>query len=66
MDTFWERAAYLVHRMFSLYYVYLLFSFPHFGFEDGTLVVAAPVLGHCLPFNFLNEPRCEKTGLRVF
>ena len=45
MANFWERAAHLVNRMFSLYHV----CFSHFGFEGGTVVLIAPVPGHCLP-----------------
>ena len=41
--TFWERAAHLVNRMFSLYFVILVIS--HFGFEGGTLVLIASAPG---------------------
>ena len=48
MTTFWERAAHLVNDMFSLFFG----SFPHSGFKGGTLVLIAPVPGHCFPFTF--------------
>ena len=48
MATFWEIAAHSVYRMFFI--VILVTS--HFGFEGGTLVLIAPVPGHCLSFTF--------------
>ena len=47
---FWERAAYSVYRMFSLY----LLVISHFGFEGRTLVQIPSVPGHCLSFICLN------------
>ena len=54
MATFLERAAHSVNPMFSLYTLCLLFSLvvSHFGFYGGTLVLIAPVSGHCLPSSF--------------
>ena len=58
MATFWERAAYLVNHVFSLYCVYLLYRFcSHFGFESGTVDLIVPVPDHCLPF-----PICDKNS----
>ena len=53
MASFWERDVHSVKRMFSLYYVYSLFCFSHFGFEGWTVVLIVPAPGHCLPFTFL-------------
>ena len=45
MATFWVRAAHSVNRIFVLCIIYL---FGIFGFERKTLVLTAPVPGHCL------------------
>ena len=37
--------------MFSLYFDFFL-VISHFGFVGGTLVLIAPVPGHCLSFTF--------------
>ena len=47
MATFWERAAYSVNHMFSLLCLFVVLVVSHLGFEDGNLVLTAPVLGHC-------------------
>ena len=54
-DTFWERAAHSVYRMFSLYLALLIviLVISHFGFEGGTLVLIAPVPSNGLTFYFL-------------
>ena len=60
MDTFWERAAHSVNRMFSLdscHFVTLVVS--HFGSEGWTLVLFATVPGHCFPFL---HGAAQKTG----
>ena len=46
MATFWERAAHLVNRMFSLLWLFVALVVSHFGFEGGTLVLIASVPGH--------------------
>ena len=69
MATFWKRAAHSVYNMFSLYLFFFFFFFfffvilvtSHFCFEGGTLVLIAPVPGHCLPFTF-----CYLTGSLLF
>ena len=43
MDTFWERAAHSIYRMFSLYFDIVSLVISHFGFEGGTLVLIALV-----------------------
>ena len=52
MATFWERAAYSVYRMFSLYFDIVILVISHFGFEGGTLVLIASVPGYCVSFTF--------------
>ena len=59
MATFWEIAARLVSNLFSLYFVYLLYSFiSGFGFKSGICLLIAPVPVHCftitskMPRNF--------------
>ena len=59
MATFWERVAYSVYRMFSLYFD--LYS----GFEGGTLVLIAPVLGLCLLFSFSFSFSGESDSIRL-
>ena len=51
MATFLERAAHLVKRMFSLYYVYLkVWLFPIFGFDGKTMFLIEQflVIAHLL------------------
>ena len=50
MAIFWERAAHSLNRLFSLYYIYVGYFL--FSFEDKTLVLIAPVPGHCVRFYF--------------
>ena len=50
MVTFWERDAHSVYRMYSLYFNIVILVISHFGFEGGTLVLIAPVPGHCFSF----------------
>ena len=55
MATSWERAAYSVDHMFSLYFDYLLLElFPVFGFEGGIWVLISPVPGHFIHVIFGN------------
>ena len=47
MATSWEKAA---HSVYSLYFGIVILVISHFGFEGGTLVLIASVLGHCIDF----------------
>ena len=49
MDTFWEKAAHSVNRVFTLVCPLVALVVSHFGFEGRTLVMMASVPGHCLP-----------------
>ena len=51
MVTFWERAAHSVKRTFSLSICYFG-CFPFWLRAGGTVVLIAPVPGHCLLFTF--------------
>ena len=53
MATFLERVA---HRLAVCYFCIMsiwYFGFPHFGFEDDTVVLIAPVRFYCLPLTFV-------------
>ena len=50
MATFWERAAHLVNRRFSLLCLFVGLVVSDFGYEGMTLVLIASVPGYCLPF----------------
>ena len=49
LATFWETAAHLVnHFLLGIMSICNSGCF-HFGIEGGTVVLIAPVPGHCLP-----------------
>ena len=52
MATFWESAAHLVNRVFSLACLLAALVVSHFSFEGGTLVLVVSVPDYCLTFTF--------------
>ena len=56
MATFWEIAARLVNKLFSLHFVYLKFLFiSRFGFKSGICLLIAPVPVHCFSITFESD-----------
>ena len=56
MDTFLERGAHSVNRVFSLLCLIVALVVSHFCFEGRTSVLSVSVPGHCYPFTFTNKP----------
>ena len=52
MATFRDRAVHSVYRMFSLSFGIVILFIVNFDFEGETLVLIAPVPGHCLILTF--------------
>ena len=52
MATSWERAAHLANDVLFVLYLICNLVVSHFGFEGGTIVLIAPIPGHCLSFTF--------------
>ena len=65
---FGENAAHTV-KLYVVFVLCLLFVLcifvilivSHFGFEGGTLILIAPVPGHCLPFTTLEHYSCIRS-----
>ena len=55
MDTFWERAAHMVDRVFSLIYLVVALIVSHVRFEGRTLVLMASVPDQCLLLIFVSS-----------
>ena len=54
MVTFWEIAARSVSKLFSLYFVYLLYLFiSRFDFKSGICLLIDSVPVHCYSITFL-------------
>ena len=62
MATFLERAAHSVNHILPFYFDIVILVISHFGFEGGTLVLIAPVPGHCLSFPFYYIHSCKLHG----
>ena len=53
---FYGPGTHSILKMFNMAKIkYCILVVSLFGFEDGTMVLIAPVPGHCLPFTFKKQ-----------